>query len=90
MNTTIQVRSFDYQPFGEALGAEQERIGYSENEKDGENSYFAMGARQYDARIGRFLSIDPLFEKFTKQSPYNYAFNSPMGYSDPSGFTPEN
>jgi RHS repeat-associated protein len=60
-----------------------------DNEFDFESRYFPMGARMYDARIGRFLSVDPLFEKFRNQSPYNYAFNSPMVKSDPSGLAPK-
>jgi RHS repeat-associated protein len=41
-------------------------------------SYFPLGARQYDAETGRFLSIDPLFEQFRTHTPYHYAFNSPV------------
>ena len=74
----LNKRSFDYKPFGDSLGSEQERLGFMDNEFDFESRYFPLGARMYDARIGRFLSVDPLFERFRNQSPYNYAFNSPL------------
>jgi len=88
-DSTLNVRSFDYKPFGDSLSNEQERLGFMDNEYDFESRYFPLGARMYDARIGRFLSIDPLFEKFRMQSPYNYAFNSPLTKSDPSGLAPK-
>lgn len=31
------------------------------------------GARVYDPRVGRFLSVDPLAKKFAWNSPYSYA-----------------
>ena len=37
----------------------------------------------------RFLSPDPLFEKFEGWSPYHFAFNNPVMYSDPSGLAPK-
>jgi RHS repeat-associated protein len=50
-----------------------------------EQGYFNMGARYYDPEIGRFLSVDPLFEMYTEYMPYNYCNNSPMMFRDPSG-----
>jgi hypothetical protein len=38
---------------------------------------FNMDARYYDPEIGRFLSVDPLFEMYTEFSPYNCCNNSP-------------
>ncbi|MEN6295194.1 MAG: RHS repeat-associated core domain-containing protein [Chloroherpetonaceae bacterium] len=46
-------------------------------------------ARIYDPEIGRFLQADPLWESFPTLSPYQYAFNNPMQYKDPSGLAPE-
>jgi RHS repeat-associated protein len=42
-------------------------------------------ARQHDPAIGRFLSIDPLCEKYYWISPYAYCMNNPVRYIDPDG-----
>ena len=47
-----------------------------------------MGVRMYSPQIGRFLSVDPLFEMMPGQNPYHYAFNSPLMFRDPSGMAP--
>lgn len=43
----------------------------------------------YSEEMGHFLSPDPLFEKFEGWSPYHFAFNNPVIYSDPSGLAPK-
>jgi RHS repeat-associated protein len=48
-----------------------------------------LKSRIYDPSIGRFLSVDPLWEMFVNQSPYSYALNNPISYKDPSGLAPE-
>ncbi len=65
------------------------RLGFIGRERDFESDYFALGARQYDAETGRFLSVDPLFESFDAHTSYHYAYNSPIKYKDPSGLAPE-
>ncbi|MEV4476298.1 polymorphic toxin-type HINT domain-containing protein [Nonomuraea sp. NPDC049504] len=46
-----------------------------------------IGAREYDASIGRFVSVDPLLEPDDPQNLNGYAYsdNSPVTYTDPSG-----
>jgi RHS repeat-associated protein len=41
--------------------------------------------RRYDASIGRFMQIDPLAEQFASHTPYNFAYNDPLFWNDPSG-----
>ncbi|WP_341903549.1 RHS repeat-associated core domain-containing protein [Fluviicola taffensis] len=49
---------------------------------------YDFGARMYDPRLGRFLSIDNYQTKFPEMSPYSYAVNSPIILSDKNGDYP--
>ncbi|MCO5250790.1 MAG: RHS repeat-associated core domain-containing protein [Candidatus Kapabacteria bacterium] len=85
------IKSFDYKPFGELDGGDEPtKHGFATAEYDGESSCFAMGMRMYSAELGRFLSVDPLFEAMPRHTPYHYSFNSPLVWKDPSGLMPEN
>ncbi|WTT48307.1 polymorphic toxin-type HINT domain-containing protein [Streptomyces zaomyceticus] len=50
-----------------------------------------IGAREYDQNTGRFLSADPLidFADPLQMNGYNYANNSPVSLSDPTGLAPD-
>lgn len=47
------------------------------------------GARIYDSRICRFLSIDPISKKYPWYTPYQYAGNTPIQAIDLDGKEPD-
>ena len=87
----------DYSPFGVQLsgrnfvksGAKEGRFGFNGKEEDdefkGDGNSYDFGARLLDPRLGRWLTIDPLFRKFSEYSTYNFAINNPIIYIDPDG-----
>ncbi len=79
----------DYYAFGKTLreinnGTEQ-RYDYTSKELDKETGLHYFGARYYDSKIGRWLSVDPLADKYPGWSPYNYTLNNPINNYDPDG-----
>ena len=64
-------------------------FGFNGKEKDdeakGAGNEIDYGARIYDPRVGRFLSIDPLTKKFAELTPYQFASNAPIQAIDLDG-----
>lgn len=77
----------DYEPFGsvETQVGVMPRKSYIDKETDAESGLGDYGARKYDSDLGRFTSIDPLWEKYRAWSPYAYSLNNPLMLKDPDG-----
>ena len=93
---TYLFSSQDYTPFGMAMNGRGKnqvsgdyRFGFNGKEKDNEvkgiGNQQDYGMRIYDPRIGRFLSVDPLFKKFPELTTYQFASNSPIWAIDLDG-----
>lgn len=95
-NSGEVLERYRYAPFGERLKDSGARFGEgaiaqsgfgSHRQEDG-IGFTDMGGRFYDARIGRFMSVDPYnVSPLNRQSYNGYAFvmNDPMSRTDPTG-----
>lgn len=67
------------------------RFGYNGMEKDkeikGDGNSYTTEFRQYDPRLGRWLSLDPLMAQYSEWSPYVAFENNPVVYDDPLGLS---
>ena len=62
-------------------------FGFNDKENNGDisNDNYDFGARIYDARLGRWLAVDPYSSKYESISPYNFCNNIPIKFIDPNG-----
>ncbi len=100
LNETAQVVAEKaYYPFGESRHAPNPTVSpyaYTGKELDATGLYY-YEARYYDAEIGRFISVDPLYVDKPQdglQNPqvlnlYAYTLNNPLKYVDPDGASPQ-
>ena len=88
------ISSQDYSAFGVLLedrkfASESYRYGFNGKEKDdevkGAGNQYDYGFRIYDPRLGRFLSVDPMFREFPYYTPYQFAGNKPIWAIDLDG-----
>ncbi len=82
----------DYYPYGSPMptrsfSSNEYRYGFNGMEKDdevsGEGNTYTTMFRAYDARIGRWKSLDPVTHPW--QSPYNAFDGNPIYFTDASG-----
>jgi RHS repeat-associated protein len=74
---------------GRTESAQSYRYGFNGMEADDEvkgsgNSY-TTEFRQYDAGVGRWLSLDPLKMQFPSWTPYNFVYNNALNLVDRDG-----
>ena len=58
---------------------------HKDNEIKGVGNSLDFGARIYDSRLGKWLSLDPLQSKYPFASPYNFVSNNPIKFIDVDG-----
>jgi RHS repeat-associated protein len=61
----------------------------NDNEIEGEGNWEDYGMRNYNPRIGRFFSVDPLTKTFPWYTPYQFAGNMPIAAIDLDGEEPK-
>jgi len=55
------------------------------DEISGEGNVYDYGFRIYNSGLGRFLSVDPLFQSYPWYTPYQFAGNNPIANIDLDG-----
>ncbi|MFY7938722.1 MAG: RHS repeat domain-containing protein, partial [Flavobacterium sp.] len=89
-----RISATDYSPFGAPLAGRswnggEYRFGFNSMEKDneinGSGNAYDFGARIYDGRLGRWMSVDPLERHYACWSTYNSFMCNPIFIIDPDG-----
>jgi RHS repeat-associated protein len=82
----------NYYPYGKPIASESSnpsaqpyKFGGKEQETMFGLDLYDFHARQMDSRVGSFLTVDPLAEKYYSISPYAYCAGNPVKYVDPDG-----
>ncbi|MFH1107148.1 MAG: RHS repeat-associated core domain-containing protein [Candidatus Micrarchaeota archaeon] len=74
----------DFHVFGGSLRESlQSRFKFTGKELESRSGLYFFGARFYQPSAGRFVSADPLFSG--AETPYSYAANNPLRFTDPTG-----
>ena len=78
-----------YYPFGGVFASEENLQPYKYNGKELDAkkglNWYDYGARQYDAALGIFTTVDPSSERYYSTSPYVYCGGDPINRIDPTG-----
>ncbi|MFV0291573.1 MAG: RHS repeat-associated core domain-containing protein [Mangrovibacterium sp.] len=84
------VQHVEYVPFGEVFIEERNNTWntpflFNGKELDEETGLYYYGARYYNPRVSLWYGVDPLAEKRSNMSPYNYCSWNPIVKIDPNG-----
>ncbi len=63
-------------------------LGNGGTELNATSNFYDLEYRHYDPVLGRMNGVDPMASKYSSLSPYNFSFNSPVMFNDPSGADP--
>ncbi|WP_333519638.1 RHS repeat-associated core domain-containing protein [Bacteroides intestinalis] len=78
-----------YYSFGGVFASEENVQPYKYNGKELDAkkglNWYDYGARQYDAALGIFTTVDPSSERYYSTSPYVYCGGDPINKIDPTG-----
>ena len=78
-----------YYLFGGVFASSTSTQPYKYNSKEYDTkkglNWYDYGARHYDAVLGRFMTVDPLAEKYYSESLYTYCYSNPINCIDPNG-----
>lgn len=93
--TKLQRRR-EYYPFGLQTANSWTRenttgnnfLGNGGTELNTTSSLYDLAFRNYDPVLGRMNGVDPMASKYASLTPYNYSFNDPVTFNDPSGADP--
>ncbi len=92
--TTGSLTVHGFGPWGNARNAAsplaEGQRGFTGHEHLAELGLVHMNGRIYDPHLGRFLQADPIIQapqNAQSHNRYAYVMNSPLSYSDPSGFS---
>ncbi len=92
------VQVTNYYPSGASLaespaqsdqGTQPYKYNGKELDREGGWDAYDYGARMYDPAMGRFMTMDPMAEKYYSVSPYAYCGNNPVNRIDPTGMAVE-
>jgi len=61
------------------------RYGFNDKENDAETGWQDYGMRQYNPKLGRFFSVDPITAEYPWYTPYQFAGNKPIQAIDIDG-----
>jgi RHS repeat-associated protein len=82
----------DFYPFGlehgtiaTSLSTPSYKYSFQSQEKQVHTGWNSFKWRNYDPSIGRFFNIDPLSEKYSYQSHYNFSENAVISYRELEG-----
>ena len=89
------LQSSEYYPYGLQTANSWTRDNTTNNflanggtELNATSSLYDLDYRNYDPILGRMNGVDPMADKYSSHSPYNFAFNDPVAFNDPSGADP--